>query len=156
MRNSKRRVNVTDGVFLVEIPEAGLRVPCSCPAGTIKHLRLQGLVAPTERSGVRFETGPNAILLSDLPVQGGTFANLAEFPVLQMLYRQGMLLPGHPGNTGRRPMLIGIEDQLRAQAAYIFRGNYGLASLEELRATGLDGNRARSSSPRASPWSAGA
>ena len=24
-------------------------------------------------------------------------------------------------------MLIGIDDQLRAQAAYIFRGNYGLA-----------------------------
>jgi len=138
-----RKLRVTTGVFWVEIPEAGLRVLCGCPADTIKHLRLQGLVVPMERFGVRFETGPNAILLSDLPVQGGTFANLAEFPILQMLYRQGMMLPGHPNNDGRRPMLIGIGDQLRAQAAYIFRGNYGLASLEELRATGLDDDRAR-------------
>lgn len=137
------KVRVTNGVFWVEIPEADLRVLCGCPADVVKHLIASGLVAPTERSGVRFETGPNAILLSDLPVQGGTFANLAEFPVLQMLYRQGMLLPHHPNNDGRRPMLIGIGDQLRAQAAYIFRGNYGLASLEELRATGLDDEQAR-------------
>ncbi len=95
---------------------------------------LQGLIAPTERSGVRFETGPNAIPLSDLPVQGGSFADLAEFPVRQMLYRQGMLLPGHPNNDACRPMVIGIDDRLRTQAAYLFRGNCGLGSLEELRA----------------------
>ncbi len=138
-----RKVRVSNGVFWIEIPEADLRVLCGCPADAIKHLIRARLVAPTERSGVRFETGPNAILLSDLPVQGGSFANLAEFPVLQMLYRQGMMLPGHPGNDGRRPMLIGIEDQLRAQAAYIFRGNYGLASLEELVATGIGDEAAR-------------
>jgi hemerythrin len=110
-------------------------------ADAVKHL----IVRPSDRRMRQrgHETGPNAILLSDLPVQGGTFANLAEFPVLQMLYRQGMMLPGHPNNDGRRPMLIGLGDQLRAQAAYIFRGNYGLASLEELRATGLAEDRAR-------------
>ena len=105
------KLRVTNGVFWVEIPEADLRVLCGCPADAVKHLIVSGLVAPTERAGVRCETGPNAILLSDLPVQGGTFANLAEFPVLQMLYRQGMMLPGHPNNDGRRPMLIGIGDQ---------------------------------------------
>ena len=138
-----RKVRVTNGVFWVDIPEAGLRVLCGCPADAVKHLIVSGLVGPTECAGVRCETGPNAILLSDLPVQGGTFANLAEFPVLQMLYRQGMMLPGHPDNDGRRPMLIGLGDQLRAQAAYIFRGNYGLASLEELRATGIADDQAR-------------
>ena len=138
-----RKVRVTNGVFWVEIPEVDLRVLCGCPADAIKHLIIAGLVAPTTRSGVPSETGPNAILLSDLPVQGGSFANLAEFPVLQMLYRQGMILPGHPNNDGRRPMLIGVEDQLRAQAAYIFRGTYGLASLDELQATGIGEAQAR-------------
>jgi hypothetical protein len=34
-------------------------------------------------------------------VQGVRFSNLAEFPVLQMLYRQGMIIPGfiHGGNA---------------------------------------------------------
>jgi hemerythrin len=64
-------------------------------------------------------------------------ANLAEFPVLQMLYRQGMFLPGHPNNTGRRPLLLGTEEQVKSQSEYIFRGNYGLASMEELRRAGV-------------------
>jgi hemerythrin len=36
-----------------------------------------------------------------------------------MLYRQGVLLPNHPRNTGRKPMLIGLEEQVRAQGVYI-------------------------------------
>ncbi len=83
------------------------------------------------------ETGPNAILLSDLSVQKGDFANLAEFPVLQMLYRQGMLLPNHPNNTGAKPLLIGQENVVNAQMDYIYRGNYGLTSLEDILASGL-------------------
>ena len=83
------------------------------------------------------ETGPNAILLSDLSIQNGDFANLAEFPVLQMLYRQGMLLPNHPNNTGVKPLLIGRENVVNAQMNYIHRGNYGLTSLKEIMATGI-------------------
>jgi hemerythrin len=69
---------------------------------------------------------------------GLVLCNLAEFPVLQMFYRQGMLLPGHPNNTGRRPLLIGRNEQLQAQFQYIYRGNYGLISVEELMEAGLD------------------
>ena len=71
-------------------------------------------------------------------LQGGSFANLSEFLFLQMFYRQGMILPNHPGNTGRKPILIGNQEQLEAQLNYIYRGNYGLVSQAEIEATGID------------------
>ncbi|HET6452175.1 MAG TPA: bacteriohemerythrin [Spirochaetia bacterium] len=137
------RQKVAPGIFWVEIPEADLRILCGCPADAVKHLIRRGLIAPVAREGVACETGPNAILLSDTPVQKGSFANLAEFPLLQMFYRQGMLIPGHPANTGRKPLLIGLGDQVRSQSEYLRRGNYGLVSPEELEATGLSREEAR-------------
>src|SRR5271169_6376966 len=131
------------GIFWVEIPEADLRIVCGCPADTVKHLAKQGMIVSTTRGGFTFETGPNAILLSDTPIQKGSFANLAEFPLLQMFYRQGMLIPGHPNNTGRKPLLIGLGDQVRSQGEYVFRGNYGLASLPEIEASGVAPAEAR-------------
>jgi hemerythrin len=83
------------------------------------------------------QTGPNAILLSDTTIQKSSFSNLAEFPVLQMLYLQGMILPGHPNNTGRKPMLIGLEDQVKSQSSYIYRGTYGLSTLAEIVESGV-------------------
>ena len=59
-----------------------------------------------------------------------------------MLYKQGLLIPNHPNNTGARPLLIGVEDQIRAQLAYIHRGNYGLLSAEELEAAGASADEA--------------
>jgi hemerythrin len=131
------KLKVSNGIFWVEVPEADLRILCGCPADSVKHLMKRGLIAQRQKAGVSFETGPNAILLCDTPTQKGSFTNLSEFPVLQMLYRQGMIIPGHPNNTGRKPMLIGLEDQVRSQAQYIFRGNYGLASEEEMMACGV-------------------
>ncbi|MFH2010046.1 MAG: cyclic nucleotide-binding protein, partial [bacterium] len=89
------KIDVATGVSWVGIPEADLYLLCGCPADAVKHLMRRGLILTKHRDGVSFETGPNAILLSDLPVQHGSFANLSEFPVLQMFYRQGMLVPGH-------------------------------------------------------------
>jgi hemerythrin len=128
---------VANGIWWVEVPEADLRILCGCPADSVKHLARAGLITAVTKNGVTFESGPNAILLSDTPVQGGGFANLAEFPLLQMLYRQGMLIPKHPGNTGRKPLLIGLGDQVRSQAEYFFRGNYGLISVEEIESWGV-------------------
>ncbi len=130
-------LKIARGVHCVAIPEAGLFILCGCPADSVKLLMKKGLILPTESGGVTFETGPNAILLSDVPSQNETFSNLAEFPILQMLYRQGMILPGHPGNTGRKPLLIGIESQVRSQSQYIFRGNYGLSTVEEMTSAGI-------------------
>jgi len=137
------KLKVSNGIFWVEIPEADLRILCGCPADSVKHLMRRGLIAQRQKGGVTFETGPNAILLCDAPIQKGTFTNLSEFPVLQMLYRQGMIIPGHPNNTGRKPMLIGLDDQVRSQSEYIFRGNYGLSSEEEIEATGVAAETAR-------------
>jgi len=97
----------------------------------------KGLIVSVNEGSVTYETGPNAILLSNVMIQNGSFSNLAEFPVLQMLYRQGMLLPNHPKNSGQKPLLIGSKEQINAQMKYIYRGNYGLASVEELADSGM-------------------
>jgi hemerythrin len=133
-----RTTKVTTGVYWVQVPEAGLAILCGSPEDVVKHLMLRGYIQEETRPGAPCETGPNVILLSDLMLQNGRFANMAEFPVLQMLYRQGMILPDHPNNTGRKPIIVGSAEQVAAQLAYIYRGNYGLASIEELRAAGLD------------------
>ncbi len=127
-----RKIEVSSGIFWIEAPEFDIRILCGCPADSVKHLMKRGLIAATESGGIHYETGPNAILLSDVMIQNGVFANLAEFPVLQMLYRQGMIIPNHPGNTGQKPLLIGSPAQVGAQLNYIHRGNYGLVSEEEL------------------------
>ncbi|MEK7876726.1 MAG: cyclic nucleotide-binding protein, partial [Pseudomonadota bacterium] len=55
-----------------------------------------------------------------------------------MLYKQGMILPGHPSNTGALPTLVGSRGQVTGQLNYIFRGNYGLVSREELIAAEVE------------------
>ena len=140
---SIRKVEVTTGVWWVEVAAVNLRVLCGCPADVVKHLMKRGLISQIEAGGKTFETGPNAILLSDVMVQNGTFANLGEFPVLQMLYRQGMIIPDHPGNTGEKPLLIGSAEQVRAQLQYIYRGNYGLINEDELIEAGADPQQAK-------------
>jgi hemerythrin len=132
-----QKIEVARGIQWVEVPEADLRVLCGCPADAVKHLIKRGLILSREVKGVACETGPNAILLSDLSLQNGEFANLAEFPVLQILYKQGLMLPGHPNNTGRKPLLIGSAEQVESQLRYIYRGNYGLVSREEIAESGV-------------------
>lgn len=137
-----RKIWVCPGVYWVHVGGADLRLLCGCPADVVKHLIKRGLIRPDEVEGVQCETGPNAILLPDVPLQQGQITALAEFPILQMLYRQGLLIPGHPNNTGRRPILIGSPDQIAAQTEYVFRGNYGLTSVEELIEAGVPQARA--------------
>ncbi len=133
---------VTTGLYWLEIPEKNFYLMCGCPMDSIKHLTNKGIIHPVAGAEQYTETGPNAILLSDLPVQNGYFSNLAEFPILHMMYKQGMVLPGHPGNDGRKPWIIGTRGQVEAQKNYIFRGNYGLASPEEFHCAGCDDTRA--------------
>ncbi|MBF0415874.1 MAG: bacteriohemerythrin [Magnetococcales bacterium] len=137
------KIPIIQGVYWVEIPEAKLQILCGCPADCVKHLMKRGLIVQHELDGVLCETGPNAILLSDVMIQHGEFSNLAEFPVLQMLYKQGLIIPNHPNNTGLKPLLIGLGEQVHSQMQYIFRGNYGLISLEEILEAGVDPDTAR-------------
>ncbi|MFY9326984.1 MAG: bacteriohemerythrin [Georgfuchsia sp.] len=137
-----QKIEVARGIQWIEIPEVSLRVLCGCPADAVKHLIKRGLIMPQEIEGVACETGPNAILFSDLSIQNGEFANLAEFPILQMLYKQGLLLPNHPNNTGCKPMLIGSAEQVESQMNYVYRGNYGLVSREEIIEAGIPAEQA--------------
>ncbi len=132
-----RKIKVSTGLYWVDIPKAELYVLCGCPDDSVKHLIRTGLIKTIDVEGLYYETGPNAILLSEVPVQNGQFSNLTEFIMLQMLYRQGMIVPNHPNNTGEKPLLIGTEKQVRAQMQYTFRGNYGLVSEEELIFEGI-------------------
>ncbi len=132
-----RKITVTTGITWIEVADADLRLLCGCPADVVKHLARCGLILPIEVGGVACESGPNAILLSDLAIQNGQPCNRSEFPVLQMLYLQGMLVPDHPNNTGRRPRMIGSRHQVETQMAYLYRGNYGLDSVDELREAGV-------------------
>lgn len=134
---SIRKLVVATGIYFVEIPAAGLYLLCGSPADSVKHLFRRGIIQTVERNGVSFENGPNAILLSDSIIQNGHLCNLGEFPILQMLYRQGMLLPNHPNNLGIKPKLIGTPEQLAAQLRYIHRGNYGLISADEMIKAGI-------------------
>nr|WP_300461029.1 CHASE2 domain-containing protein [Desulfobacula sp.] len=128
---------VTNGVYWIQIPEAGLNILCGCPGEVVKHLMIKGYIATVCQGDTFFETGPNAILLSDVLIQNGGFSNLSEFPVLQMLYRQGFIIPNHPNNTGEKPILIGSREQVNSQKQYIFRGNFGLATKQEILETGI-------------------
>lgn len=132
-----KTLKITTGVFWVEIEEADLRILCGCPADAVKHMKKRGYIEEVDKNGVLCESGPNAVLLSDVLIQNGMFSNLTEFPVLQMLYLQGMILPNHPNNNGVKPMLIGSEEMVNSQMEYIFRGNYGLISKEEIMETGV-------------------
>jgi hemerythrin len=136
------KIDIVPGLLLVNIRDAGLSLQCGCIADSVKHLRRRGLIHPTQKSGFPCETGPHAILLSDQTIHQKQFCNLAEFPVMQMLYRQAMITPGHPNNTGRKPLLIGSPAQLDAQLGYIKRGSLGLLSPEELTESGVSAHLA--------------
>jgi len=126
------KTKITSGVYWIEIPDADLRIIAGAPADTVKHLMRRGLILNRESSkNFFYETGPNAILLSDVLIQNGCFANLSEFIVLQMLYRQGMMIPNHPNNTGAKPLLIGAKEQIKAQLKYIYIGNYGITNKQD-------------------------
>lgn len=122
---------VLEGVYWIEIPEADLRILCGCPADIIKHLSLKGFLQIVKEDGIEFESGPNAILLSDDLIQNGSLSNVSEFVAYHMFYTQGMIIPSHPNFRKPNPLMIGIKDQVDAQMEYIYRGNYGLTDEKE-------------------------
>lgn len=137
-----RKVEVSTDIYWIDAPEAGLFILCCCSADSVKHLIKKRLIRSESLNGTSFETRLNAILLSDLPLQNERFSNLAEFPVLQMFYRQGLIIPNHPNNTGIKQVLLGSVDQVKTQAEYIYRGNYGLTSEAELVEAGMNHEQA--------------
>ncbi|MEM9424413.1 MAG: hypothetical protein AAF975_06470 [Spirochaetota bacterium] len=131
------KVKICPGVYMIYVNEIELRILCGCPMEIVKLLTRKGIIRQIVKDGVKFETGPNAILLSDVATQNGQFCNLIEFPVLHMQFKQGMSLPDHPNNKGHRPLLIGLPHQINAQCNYFIRGKYGLISVKELVQAGF-------------------
>ena len=138
-----KKTSIINGLYCVEISEVNLSIQCGSPAESVKHLMKKNIIETISKDGINFETGPNAILLSDTMIQNGEFSNMSEFSVLQMLYRQGMILPNHPNNTGLKPILIGSDSQVNAQMDYIYRGNYGLVSQKEIEECGIEKTKAK-------------
>lgn len=137
------KTTICPGVYLVEAPEADLRVLCGCPMDIVKLMTRKGIIHNKQKDGVSYQTGPNAILLSDVATQHGEFCNLIEFPILHMQYKQGMILPNHPNNNRTKPVLIGLPYQIHAQCNYFLRGKYGLISIHELLEAGFTEQEAR-------------
>lgn len=133
-----KKTKIINGLYYIEIPEADLYIQCGSPVESVKHLIKKGFIRSKTKDNVTYECGPNAILLSDVTLQNGEFSNMSEFPVLQMLYNQGLIVPNHPNNTGIKPLLIGLNSQINSQKQYIYRGNYGLVSKEEIESCGID------------------
>lgn len=135
------KFSVAPGIYWVSVPEADIRLLCGTPMDAIKHLKQKGLVRSAEKKGILFETGPNAILLSDRAMQSGSFCNLSEFPILHMIYKQGLSIKGHPNYSKNKPLLLGSPSQVEAQKNYIFIGNMGLSSKQSLHDAGIRKDR---------------
>jgi len=74
------KIQVTKGLHWIEVPDLDLYIMCGCPADAVKHLMKRGLIVARARNGVAFETGPNAILLSDVSIQNGFFPTFPNSP----------------------------------------------------------------------------
>lgn len=133
---------IAPGLAWVAVPSRQVFVQCGCPPDSVKHLIQSQIIKDKGTKGFLHETGPNVLLLADLNIQNGQLSNMAEFSSLQMFYRQGMLIPGHPGFSQRKPIMIGNTRVLRAQLDYVFRGNYGLVSVQEMMEAGLSAEEA--------------
>jgi len=131
------KIKVIEGLYYIKIPQADLYIQCGAPAESVKHLIKNNHIKTITKDGVEFQTGPNAILLSDVMIQNGEFSNLSEFPILHILYKQCKMIPNHPNNNGEKPILIGSDIQIKSQLNYIYRGNYGLVSKDEMLQCGI-------------------
>ena len=125
------------GLFWLEIKEIGLKLMCGCPVDAIKHVAKAGLLEATMENGFFHESGHNAILLSDQFTQKGKLCNLSEFPLLHLLYKQGLIIPPHPNFRAFKPLVIGEASQLVNQCDYFNGGNVGPVSLEDYAAYGV-------------------
>lgn len=134
---------IAPGIVWVEIKAADLSMCCGCPADTVKHLIKARVIRNEDNDKRTFETGPNVLLLSDTLIQNGKLANLSEFVLMQIMYLQGIIIPGHPNFGKFNPIIIGYEDQVKRQLRYVDIGNHGHGSEEEIIEAGFTPENAR-------------
>lgn len=129
-----KKSDITNGLSYIEVPEVGMRILCGCPENSIKFIMQKGLTPAVEINGFRLVSGPNAILLNDIPIFNSHFLNFSEFPVLHHQYFQGAAFNG----TNDKVMLVGNRTQVNNQYNYIKRGLHGLVSKEEILGAGIE------------------
>ncbi len=140
---SMKKVHVANGIFWMEIPEADLRILCGCPADSVKHLIKRGLIAPAEKAGVRFETGPMQFssrirqYRREASPTSRSFLSCRCSTDRECSFRDTRTIPAASRFSS------GWETRSARQGEYVFRGNYGLASLAEIEASGVTPTEAR-------------
>ena len=125
-----------DATYL-SIPEADVFLLCSSPADVVKELASKKLITVVDET-ISKENGPNAILMSELGVENLSFRNVIEFPILQMLYKQGVAFLDLKKYPLKKPKLIfhSYKDFLKQQKAFRI-GGYGFTSIEKMMSYGL-------------------
>ncbi len=92
---------VSPGIHWLSFPEANLNVLCGCPADSVKHLMKKGLIRSIEKDGMTYESGPNAILLSDLNYKTDILQILQNFPSSRCFTVRECCCRDHPNTQGR-------------------------------------------------------
>ncbi|MCZ6729276.1 MAG: cyclic nucleotide-binding domain-containing protein, partial [SAR324 cluster bacterium] len=117
------------GVFVVDVPQTGRRISLGQPPDAVKRFQQVGYAA---------EEGIDTFLLVDSKTQGDSISwILIEFPVLYALYYIPVEVNGKPIPAffaGKKPMLIGLENDVRKAMVTIKYGNYGVDSIDEFDA----------------------
>ena len=55
------RISISTRIHWIETPGADLRIPCGCPADSVRHLLNRGLIVSEEVKGVK--AAPEALLM---------------------------------------------------------------------------------------------
>ncbi|MCZ6675941.1 MAG: cyclic nucleotide-binding domain-containing protein [Candidatus Poribacteria bacterium] len=111
-------IEICPASFLFKVPKAGVSWILNPWPDISKFLIQQGLSF-------------NGIFCSDLHMQKGVSCNLIEFPLLHMMFNQGMIF------RRERPCLVGTLHQLHLASEGFRRGLYGFYDVSELEGCDL-------------------
>ena len=117
------------GVFVVEVPETGRKINLGQPPDVIKRLQQVGYAGAN---------GVTTFVVIDSKLQGEAISwCLCEFPILYALYfimveSNGRTVPAF--YAGHRPVLAGLQNDVRNAMAMIKYGNYGMDDIGEIDA----------------------
>jgi CRP-like cAMP-binding protein len=117
------------GVFVVEFPGTGRNVSLGQPPDAVKRF---------QQVGYADDNGVTTFVLVDSKVQGDSISwGLIEFPILYALYYiqaevNGNRVPAF--FAGKKPMLVGLRNDVKNAMAVIKYGNYGVEREEDFDA----------------------
>jgi len=133
LKNYIKKTILDHDACYIDILEADVRILCTSPTNIVKSMKRKNIISSFEKDGVCLDTGPSVILLSEEKIKEGCFVNLIEFPVLQMLYKQGFVF-----SDKQKPIIIASSYlQICPQVEYIDMGINGITNIEKIIQNGL-------------------